>query len=98
MGLRLTVIADRGTTSIHVDGRLTAQELGELHKAVRSAAAPIVLDLSNLMSADDAGVAALRGLAGEGMRLIGATPYVTLLLQADARPGAAPEKPRGRPR
>ena len=98
MALRLTVVPEGATTAIHVDGRLTARELGELDKAVRSVATPVVLVLSNLLSADDAGIAALRSLAGEGMQLIGATPYVALLLEVDAGTGGSPAKPRGRPR
>jgi hypothetical protein len=49
----------------------------------------ISLDLSNLMSADDAGIVALRTLKGRGVRLTGASPYIGLLLAEDSYGGDA---------
>ena len=66
---------------MHVDGRLTAAGLEELERLVGGVAGPVVMDLSNLLSVDDAGGAALRTLAGQGTRLVGASPYIALLLQ-----------------
>jgi hypothetical protein len=80
MELRLTVSRRDETTVLKLDGRLAARSLGELDRLVRSAGGPIVVDLSNLVSADDAGVATLRTLAGQGVRLTGASPFVSLLL------------------
>jgi hypothetical protein len=36
-----------------------------------------------LLSADDAGVAALRSYAGRGVRLVGVSPYMALLLKPE---------------
>src|SRR5262245_18136872 len=88
MDLRVTVTARDRSTVVHVDGRLTSRSLGELEQLVRTVDGPVVMDLSNLLSADDAGVAVLRSLAGQGARLVRVSPYVALLLSDDA-PGAA---------
>ena len=83
MQLRLSVTETGGSTTVHVDGRLMASGLSELKRLVRGLEGPIVIDLSNLLSADDAGVAELRSLAGRGAKLIGASPYVSLLIGHD---------------
>ncbi len=83
MELRLSLSECGGSTTVHVDGRLTASGLGELQRLVRGLEGLIVIDLSNLLSADDAGVAELRSLAGRGAQLVGVSPYVSLLLGQD---------------
>ncbi len=90
MELRLSVTERGGSAAIQVDGRLTASGLSDLERLVRGLEGPIVIDLSNLLSADDAGVAGLRNLAGRGVRLIGASPYVSLLLGHDRGPVSPP--------
>jgi anti-anti-sigma regulatory factor len=98
--LRLTVTQEDGVAVIHVDGRLAAANLDDLEPMVAAIGGGVIIDLSNLISADDAGVATLRSLAGRGARLVGVTPYVALLLD-DQRPPPGPgRKPRrldGRP-
>ena len=84
-----------GSTIVKVDGRLTATNLHELEQLVGTVDGPALIDLSNLVSADDAGVATLRSLAGRGARLIGVTPYVALLLADESAP---PQPPKGRSR
>ena len=83
MQLRLSMTTHGASTRIHVDGRLMVSGLGERERLVCGLEGPIVIDLSNLRSADDAGVAELRSLAGRGAQLIGASPYVSLLLDQD---------------
>jgi len=83
MDLRLTVSPEDGATVVHVDGRLSAHGVGDLESTVAGAAGPVVLDLSNLLSVDDAAVAALRSLTGRGVQLRGTSPYVSLLLHGD---------------
>jgi anti-anti-sigma regulatory factor len=83
--LRLTVEQGERSAVIHVDGRLAANNLTDLEPLVMAARGEVVIDLSHLVSADDAGVATLRALAGRGIRLVGASPYVALLLD-DERP------------
>ena len=100
MDLRLTVTQEDSVAVIHVDGRLAAGNLSDLEPLVTAITGAVVIDLSNLISVDDAGVATLRSLAGRGARLIGVTPYVALLLE-DQRPrppgpGRRPRRPNAR--
>jgi hypothetical protein len=83
MDLRLTVGREDETMVVHVDGRLSVHGVRDLDSAVGGAAGPVVLDLTNLLSADDAGVAALRLLIERGVQLREASPYVALLLRED---------------
>jgi anti-anti-sigma regulatory factor len=97
MELRVTMTEREGSTTVYVDGRLTAGTLGELERLVRAIKGPVVIDLSNLLSADDAGVAQLRTLARQGARLFGASPYVALLLEDErGRPGSSAKGRRER--
>ena len=82
MELRLTVSRTADSTVVHVDGRLAVGGVDDLQRAVTEATGTVILDLTNLLSADDAGVAALRLLRQRGVQLRGASPYVTLLLRA----------------
>jgi hypothetical protein len=88
MDLRLSVSREDDATVVHVDGRLAASGVRDLDRAVQAESGPVILDVTNLLSADDAGVAALRVLIRRGVPLRGASPYVALLLQGD--------RPRGR--
>ena len=84
--LRVTVTQSMRSTVLHVDGRLTAGNLGHLERLVATVSGVVVLDLSNLMSVDDAGLATLRSLGRRGARLVGVTPYVSLLLTDESAP------------
>jgi anti-anti-sigma regulatory factor len=85
MEMRLTIrVQDTGTV-LHADGRLSRLGVTELERAVRMTSGPVTLDLTNLFSADDAGVAALRSISGRGVQLVGVSPYMALLLEAERR-------------
>ena len=94
MALRVTVATNDDSTTVHVDGRLSACDVGELGGAVRGVAGRVILDLSNLQSADDTGVATLRSLAGQGAQLVGASPYIALLLEGDGMRTGTPKHTR----
>ena len=83
MALRVTVATTDDATTVQVDGRLSARDVGELGRVVRGVEGRVILDLSNLQSADDTGVATLRTLAGQGAQLVGASPYIALLLHGE---------------
>ena len=85
MELRLRVSGDGDATVVSVDGRLAAETVRELRRTISGVTAPIVLDLRNLLSLDDAGVVALRELTSRGVVLRGMSPYVALLVDAPAR-------------
>ena len=83
MDLRLTVSRAADSTVVHVDGRLAVRCVDDLQRAVTDSSGTVILDLTNLLSADDAGVAALRLLRQRGAQLRGASPYVRLLLNTE---------------
>ncbi len=80
MTFRIITVPSQNKTTIHVEGRLAGEGAADLQKEVQGAAAPIHLDLSDLQSADVEGVRALRSLSAKGVKLVGASPYIRLLL------------------
>src|SRR5262249_49046407 len=80
---RLTVVERLDLTAIRLAGRLREEAVTSLRDTCDRARRPLVLDLSELTGASDAGVLLLRRLAGEGIHLLGASPYVSLLLAVE---------------
>lgn len=66
---------------LKVDGHLKANDVPELTSAYRSAQGNCVLDLSELQSADSAGLALLRELVSLGAEIHRASHYIELLLK-----------------
>lgn len=102
MALRVTVVVAPDLTIIRVDGRLAGRGPGELERECRAARRPVVLDLTQLTGLDHAGCQLLRQLADEGLHVVGASPYIAMLLAAPAlapaRSGpATPPAPPYRP-
>ncbi len=81
MTIRLTVSTDGATTTVLIEGQLTAADLPDVRAACESAGGRLRLDLSDLKSADADGVRALRWLSEKGAELGGANPYVRQLLR-----------------
>ncbi len=73
----------RGTV-LKVDGHLKATDVAELTQACRLASDLSTLDLSDLQSADKAGVEILRELASLGVQLRNASPYIELLMKPNS--------------
>lgn len=66
MDIRLTAtVRDTGTV-VEADGQLSGMGVAELESVVLMTSGPVTLGLTNLLSADDAGVAALRSFSGRG--------------------------------
>ena len=65
---------------IRVEGRFTAGGVPDLLREIGEAHGPVKLDLSDLLSADSDGADALRGIAGHGIKVEGASPYIRQLL------------------
>ena len=80
MNVRIIRTIDGERTVIQVAGRLKSGDVSELDKEIRSVDGPLVLDLSELKSADEAGVERLRELAFGQAALRGTSRYVQLLL------------------
>ena len=82
MAIRVSVISEAGETVLRVDGHLKTEDVDELAREYRSVKRPPVLDLSNLNSADSAGVDCLRQLIVQGAHVRGTSPYLDLLLES----------------
>lgn len=104
MAFRLIISEAADLTTIRVVGRLGDEAVTVLSDACEQARRPLVLDLSDVTGASNAGVLLLRTLASEGVHLLGASRYLRLLLDepstasgASSRGGARGPRRRGRP-
>ena len=79
MDCRIDVAHQAGYSIVHVAGRLTDEQVPDLLR-VCAKLGPIRLDLADLDSANLVGVEALRHLRNEGAEIVGATPFIQLLL------------------
>jgi hypothetical protein len=96
---RLIVTDAPDLTTVRVAGRLRDDGVALLDDTCDGARRPLVLDLSEMTSASEAGVRLLRRLAGEGVHILGASHYVRLLLErADPAPIPHPLRKRRGPR
>jgi anti-anti-sigma regulatory factor len=89
MTARIDLAEGAGGTSIRVAGWLdeaTARELLDLCSRRRGV---LIIDLSGLVSADRPAVETLQGLRDAGACIVGASPYITMLL-AQGLEGPAP--------
>jgi len=68
------------TRTIRIAGRLGRVEADELTRLCTSPPHTLRLDLTDLLSADDAGLETLATLAEHGTELVGASPYIKLRL------------------
>jgi hypothetical protein len=96
MAFRLTTQESHDLTTIRLAGRVGDDAITLLLDACGRARRPIVLDLSQVTGASEAGVLLLRRLTHEGIHLLGASQYVTLLLSADRAPSSVRSSPRGK--
>ena len=80
MTVRISRHGKGATTTIRVEGCLTAGEVSDLKKQCHEAGGSLCLDLSGLVSADQEGVGMLRLLSVEGAKLFGESPYIRELL------------------
>jgi anti-anti-sigma regulatory factor len=81
MTVRITTVVEDCATRISVAGRLTARDVSELDDVCAATQGPLILDVSDLLFADEAGVGELLHLATEtDVQLLGISPYVELLL------------------
>jgi hypothetical protein len=68
---------------VRIHHRLAGVAVPELERVCRDPSAPLILDLTHLMSADDAGIATLRRLMSEGAQCRGTSPYLALRLDRE---------------
>jgi hypothetical protein len=93
MAFRLTTAVSHDLTTIRLAGRIGDAAIAPLLDACGRAHRPVVVDLSQVTGASEAGVLLLRRLTDEGIHLLGASQYVRLLLGAEKVPSNARPRP-----
>jgi hypothetical protein len=78
--LRMALGEESGVQVLRLAGWLEGGAVAELERVVSGCAEPLRLDLTELRSADPAGLTVLRALRARGAGLVGASPYLRLLL------------------
>lgn len=97
------IVSHKTTTGVVVSvlGALDQAAADLVRAEVAGVSAPsLVLEMTGLVSFDDAGLAVLRELAAAGARIEGASPFVRLRLGADAdveTPDRTASAPAARP-
>ena len=81
--LKITTTAAGTVTTIKIEGELLREGVSELDTACGSVDGPISLDLSDLATTDAEGMQALKKLLATGAQLLGASPYIKLLLESE---------------
>ena len=71
-------------TTVKADGRLMSGDTAELVRVCEGCEVPVVIDLSDLTFADDEGADVLKKLRAGGATLLGARPYVAMVLTEGA--------------
>ena len=88
--IRITCRDEGLTKTVRIAGRLEESHLSGLEKTCKTSGETLTLDLSELQSADSACIRWLQARAEQGAVIIGASPYVRLLLDRAARPSRRP--------
>ena len=68
---------------LHVAGRLTGPAITQLSEACEPMEGHLVLDLSKLRFADDAGAEAIRTLRERGVEIRGASYFIKMLINGE---------------
>ena len=85
MTVRITVSKDREGRLIHVVGRLSEEEIEELEQIIGDDSTRTRLELSELRSADAAGLSLLRRLQLQGVELRGLSPHLAWRVEGDSQ-------------
>jgi len=85
MTLRIVRSNKGGEAVIALHGWLRDAEVGVFETTSSGTPLPLCIDLENLASADTAGLQALHRERRRGARLVGASPYIALLLERAER-------------
>ncbi|MDH3442153.1 MAG: hypothetical protein OEM63_15445, partial [Gammaproteobacteria bacterium] len=84
MNIRVERFSEEQRTVLRIAGRLQSADVSELDKETQSVEGPLTLDLSELMSADNAGIERLRELQAQGAEMRGASRYMQMLLDPNS--------------
>ena len=85
MEIRIDITSEGPETVVHIAGRLSGVAVAQLRKACDPIEGAFVIDLSNLLFADDAGIDVVRKLCEKGTEVRGASPFIQLLLDNGRR-------------
>ena len=80
MNIRIDFNSNGSKTVVHIAGRLAGSTVAQLKMACDPIEEPFVIDLSNLLYADDEGISTIRALANRDTQIRGASPFVRFLL------------------
>jgi hypothetical protein len=80
MEIRIDITSEGPDTVVHIAGRLSAVAVAQLRKACDPIEGAFVLDLSDLLFADEEGIDAIRTLGETGAEVHGSSPFIQLLL------------------
>ena len=87
MTFKAEVVVDETRLTLRLAGRLDLEQSSELAHLYDQASGAVRLDLTDLLSADAAGLETLRTLRSRGALLIGLSPYLTLRLEVEPSEG-----------
>jgi anti-anti-sigma regulatory factor len=87
--IRIDTFREGSLLVMHVAGSLAGSDVAVLGETVAVEGLPHRVELSGVEFVDAEGASALLGLEARGTSLVGAEPYVDLLLRA--KPGSVPE-------
>ncbi len=85
MQLRITEERRLEQFVIAIHGELLQEGVLELKRVCERVQGKLFLDLTNLTRADAEGLKSIRHLEAEGAEIVGASRYLELLLEQDAR-------------
>lgn len=85
MSVWITKTVNETTTTIRIDGRLCAEDLGELKKACRDISGCLCLELPHLMNMDQEGLATILKMLDDGAQMGAVNPFINALLEARLR-------------
>jgi ABC-type transporter Mla MlaB component len=80
MTIYIACSSDSGTRTVRIEGWLEGEAVAELERFIEGGSGALRLDLSELRSADTAGLTVLRAHRAAGASIVGASPYIKLLL------------------
>ena len=83
MVVRIALRRDDSRTNVSVAGKLEEKHLAELREQCSAVATKLVFDLSDLKNADKAAIRWLGERHARGDEILGASPYIRLLLERE---------------
>lgn len=87
MTFRISIENQDHGTLLRIEGNVSGDGLSVLRKAWKSAISPLTVDLNGLLEVDKVILRELQLMEREGGNLVGASPYLKLLLTAEKTGG-----------